>query len=356
MKKAMAALVVLAMVAVTAVAQDVERQRDRGRRDNRRGRGPSISRLVEELKQQLQFDDEQLAQIDELVAAHEERMQENRAQWREVQTARDAGDEDRAAELREQLRAQRGERGQGIEALLDKIEPILHEEQREAFQQIRARMSQQRDRGDRDLMRQIARELPDAVEMTDEQRAEFEALLTEQRAIMRERMRDQRPPRREGDDAEQTPRRGRADVATMYDKFFEQVAEILNEDQLGLLADYRARIEAERRSGRQGTDDVRAVLSAAKRVRGLSSDQKDSLREIETKAMQSYRELRRDAEGQAQLAAEVKAKIVKLLDDDQNQEFERNLDRLQSRERRGEREPRGRRDRESRDRDRPEKP
>jgi len=356
MKKSMAAGVVLVTLTAMAFAQDAGQRREGGRRAGRQGRGPSLSQMIERLNEQLSFDEEQLAQIDKIVAAHEESEQEVRAQWQELRAAMEAGDEQRAAELREQLRQQRGERGRAIEAVFDKIEPLLREDQLETFRELRERMSQRRGPGDRGGMRQMIRELPDAVKMTDEQRQEFEELLNERRAMMRERMRERRQPG-EGDDIEPGERRGRPDFAAMYDELFEQVAEILNEDQLKLLADYRARIEEERRrSGRQESDDVRTILSAAKRIQDLSSEQKESVREIEREALRSSRELRRDREGLAFLAAEVKADIIKLLNEKQAEEFQRNLERLQPRGRRGERGARGQREREQLGRDRPEEP
>lgn len=356
MNRGMVTMVVLVTLAAAAVAQDVERRREGGRWGGRQRGGPSIAQIIERLNEQLNFTDEQVAQIDEIVAAHEQRMQENRARWREVRAAMEAGDEERAAELREQFRQQRGQRGRAVAAVFDEIEPLLHEDQLEAFQQLRERMAQRRGPGDREHMRQMMRELPDAVNMTDEQREQYEELLNERRGMMRQRMRERWRPE-DGGDVERAERRGPPDFAGLQDEFFEQVARILNEDQLKLLADYRARIgEERRRSARRESDDVRTVLSAAKRVRDLSSEQKDSLRDIERDAMRSYRELRRDREGLALLAAEVKAEIVKLLGEEQTEEFKRNLERLQSRGRWGERGGRGQGDRGRPGRDRGDRP
>jgi hypothetical protein len=357
MRKVAMALIVLTVLAVTAVGQEVERRRGGpGRWHGRRAPGPAVSWIVDRMAEELNFDDEQMAQIDEIVAAHEERMQETRARWQELRAAVEAGDEERAAELREQLRQQRGERGRAIEAVFDEIEPLLREEQLEGFQQFRERGSRRRGPGDRGRMRQMLRELPDAVEMTEEQRGQYEELLAEQRQRMRERW-QQRRQRGEGNEAERAARRGPPDFAALQDEFFEQVAQILNEEQLPLLAEYRARIEtAGRRSRSAETDDVRMVVSAAKRVRDLSTEQKDALREVEREAMRSYGELRRDREGLALLAAEVKARIVKLLGKEQVEQFERNLDRLKARDRRGERGGRGHRARERMGRDREDPP
>jgi hypothetical protein len=357
MRKGIVATVALGMLAVTVLGQDAERRRgDRERRGDRRGRGPSINQMVDRMAEELKFDEEQMAQIEEIVAAAEQRQQDQRAQWREVRTAMEEGDEERAAELREQLRREGGGRGAAMQTVFNEIEMLLHEDQFEAFDQMRERMSQRRGRGGRDMTRRMVRELPDAVQMTEEQREEFQALLEERRAMMRERMQERRQ-RDDGVDAERGERgerRGPPDFAAMSDELFEQVAEILNEDQLELLAEYRARVESERRGrGSRESDDLQTVLSAARRIRGLDSDQKDAVREIERDAMRLSRELRReDTEGRALLAAEVKAKIARLLDEEQAEEFERNLERLKSRGSRGQRErgePRERRERRERD-------
>jgi hypothetical protein len=361
MKKCVWANLVVVVLAVTALGQEIERRwadQERGR--GGRGRGPMIGRMIDRLAEELDFDDEQMAQIDEIVAAHEQRMQETHAQWQEVRAATEAGDEERAAELREQLRQRFGERGEAMRAVLDEIEPLLREDQLEQFQQWRERMSQRMGPGGRDNMRRIARELPDAVNMTEEQREEFEELLNEQRAMMQERMHERMQERRqrgeggEGDRAERRGRRGRPGSPEMREDFFEQVAEILNEDQLELLADYRAQIEPERpdRDPRQ-SDDLRNVLSAAKRIQDLSGEQKEALWDLERDAMRSSRELgRRDREGQALLAAGVKKEIEKLLDEQQTEEFQQNLERQKPRGRRGDRGDRWDRGRRDRDRQR----
>ena len=86
----------------------------------------------------------------------------------------------------------------------------------------------------------------------------------------------------------------------MSDEFFEQVAAILNEDQLEALAEYRAKMAAGA-TDRETTegDDVRTVIQAVRRISDLSSDQKQAIRELERDTMRASRELSsRDKEGQ----------------------------------------------------------
>jgi len=339
MKRTIARIVVLMTFVGTATAQEVGQRRDGDHGRGVRGRGPSIRRIVDRRSEQIEFDAEQTARIDEIVAAHEERMEELRAQRREVRAAMEAGDEERAAELREQFLQQREEGGGPIQALFDEIAPVLHEDQREAFRQFRDDFAQRQFPGERGRMRQMFRDLPDALNMTEDQRREFGELLATQREMMRERVRQRRQQGEEGR-LEESGRPARPDFDAMRDEMFEQVAEILNDDQLELLAEYWVSADwAGRTSEQQESDDLRLVLLAAKRVRGLSREQHEAWRQITRDAMRSSRDLRRtDRNGKATLAAAVKAKVVDLLEESQREEFEQNLERLKSRQKGGQRE------------------
>jgi hypothetical protein len=185
--------------------------------------------------------------------------------------------------------------------------------------------------------------------MTEDQRKKFEQLLAGRRERMRERMRERRR-QGEAEGFEVSERRGPRDFAAMQDELFREAAEILNEDQLELLAEYWVPIGSERGvSEGQKADDFRVVLSAAKRLRDLSSDQKQACREITREAMRSFRDLRRtDKAGKAALDAEVKSKVLRLLDEQQREKFEQDLERLKSHKKRAQRERRARRDRSAR--------
>jgi|GEM_PF-3723746 len=350
MKKSALIIAILALVTASAWAQDAERRR--GNQERRRGgrdRGPAINRVVDRLAEQLDFDDEQLRLVKEVAAAYEEREQQERQQRREDREAGRVG-ESRSEGDRESGRRRGGRGGENIQSFMDEIEPILHEDQLEALQQIRERMSQRRGADGRDAMRRMTRELPDAVEMTDEQREGFQELLDEQRELMRERRQQRRARNETGDaepgetgDVERDRRRGRPDPAAMIDEFFEQTAELLNEEQLVLLADYRVQMESRMRERESPqSDDLQTILSAVKRVKDLEDEQKQALRDIERDAMRSSRKLERtDKDGKAILAAEAKKQIEKLLNAEQTEEFRRNIESLKSKSRRGER---GRRD------------
>lgn len=299
-----------------------------------RGWGPGawLGQMVERLDQELVFDEEQRAQVGLIVAAQEERMQTMRAQWQEVRDGMEAGDEARAAELREQLRAQGGGPGRGMEEMFGQIEAVLREDQLVTFRQMQTRMQEMRERGRE--MWQTVRELPDAVGMTDEQRVAYDALLRERWQAMREQMRQRWE---QGADAGpwEPP-----DWAALEDEFYGQVAGMLNEGQQQLLSDYRGQVGGEALPvERQAVDDLRKVLQAMKRIRGLSTEQRESLREIERSAQRSYADVRRDQERAAQLAADVKAQIIKVLDPTQAEGFQRMVERLHGRSGPGERRP-----------------
>jgi hypothetical protein len=138
----------------------------------------------------------------------------------------------------------------------------------------------------------------------------------------------------------------------LVEGLFEDLEDILTEEQLARLAEFRKSLDGPAGPGKRGeAGSVRDVLRAVKRLK-LNSDQKEELREIERDAIRAYREIsRKDREEQATLAREVKAEIMEILDEDQGQEFEQQLRRVvggrrgerDQRRERGERRDRGRR-------------
>lgn len=333
----------LGLVATAAFAQDQPGQRGPGGGEGWRGRGggwrgPRLERVAERLRTELALDETQQTHVDQLVAAHEQRMQEMRGKWRELREAEESGDEARANVLREEMRANRpGPGGGPLQELFDQIEPILREDQLEAFHQMREQFpppEQMRQRWQG--MREMIRGLPDAVQMTEAQRTEYEALLQERREMMMERFRQRR------ESGEEPGNWQPPEPAQAMDEFFGDVSELLNKDQLALLEQYRTEYEAGAQAGRQTGPDVRTLFSAAKRISKLDRTQEAELRKMEREAMRLSRELgRADREGQAMIVADAKDQIIKLLEPAQVEEFERNLERLQNRggrERRGDRE------------------
>ena len=116
-----------------------QRRGDQRRGDQRRGdqrRGPRFGALMQRMPDQLELDDEQRAQFEDIVAEHRERMGEARQRggemreiFREMQAAREAGDDERVEELRAQMRERRGGGGRFMEEFFDDVEGILREDQ-----------------------------------------------------------------------------------------------------------------------------------------------------------------------------------------------------------------------------------
>ncbi len=315
-------------------------------RGERPDRGAWADRMYERIADELELDDEQRRQFDEITAAQRQRMREGQERWMEVRRAEREGDEERAAQLRAEL-GERPRPGGGMSEMLEELEPILREDQIARLWEIQDRM--ERGRGDRERYGRMIRELPDELGLDEGQREEFQEILTAQREQMRERWSQQRPlmeQMREAQEAGDQERveelrrqleESRPDPATMFDGFFEDLAEILTEEQQQRLAKYREQMETGGRGERGGADDVRDVLRAAKRLR-LSSEQKDELRDIERGAIREYRQIgRRDQKGQADLAAAVRKEVAEMLDAEQVKQFEQQLQRLGGRSRRGER-------------------
>lgn len=365
-------LIISLALALPAMAQD-ERERDRGdrqERGQRRDRGDrgdrqergqrregrsfggdrrgGTERMAQRLVESLDLDDQQREQFEEILAGQRERNEEQRQIWSEIREANQDGDERRAAELREELRAQGGERrGNPMSGILNELEPILREDQMEAFKQLRERMGGMGGmggRGGRDGQgRGRNRGLDNLIEeldLTDEQQREWEGIRNEQRdrgrtswEELRPLMDEMREARESGDDERlaeirakfaemRSGNRGSGDDARL-----EALEKILDDEQRRILAEYRER--SDRRGGRDDRNrapDSRAIIQAAKRL-DLDANQKEELRDIEQEAGREQRRVRRDREAAAELAETVKRDIMDLLDDDQKRAFERQLTR-----------------------------
>ncbi len=109
---------------------DQRRQRMEREREQRRQYREMIEKMPEELK----LDDSQREEFERLVEQRRDRMrarfQEMRPLWREMQSAREAGDDARVEELQQQMAGMRPDREQATEQLLKEIrEKILKEDQ-----------------------------------------------------------------------------------------------------------------------------------------------------------------------------------------------------------------------------------
>lgn len=334
------------------------RDRDGGARGER-GRfdsGELMQRMAARVSEELELDDAQRAQLDEIVAKQRQELQASRERFGKLREAREAGDTETVERLEAEIQQQRrpGRGNDPLSQFGEQIRPILREDQLVKFDEMRARMQSQdgrrgRGRGGDDATGRLARELPDALKLDDAQREEFSALLDAEREKRSEQMRplfeEMRAAREEGDDAKVEELRAKLERSRPNEdeglaRLFKSVEKLLHDDQKTLLSDFRKDFEEQRQGERALGDDVRNVLRAAKRLR-LSDEQSTQLRDIERSAQRDAREVKRDdKDAQTEIATRVRAEIEKILTQEQQEDFERGLERGGER-RRGERGERG---------------
>lgn len=367
-------------LAIFCLALPAQAQRERaaggqerpGMRQGRRmAGGPgqmSPGALARRLAQELELTDEQREEYAEIVASYRQKWEELRGRGqemrelaREFREARESGNTERAEDIRRQMEEFRGGGEEVMLGFLDQVETILDEQQVQRLSQFRERMQRAREDGQRRAnMRRLIQRLPDELELSEEQRAEFQEILAAQReqfGQQRERWRELRPlmeelreARAAGDqervaelERELEEKRPRMPGS---EELLEQIEQILTAEQKVKLAELRAELER----SRQRELDARRILDTARRL-DLNKEQRERLKEISREAMTVRGRVRMDAEARAELAKSVKRQILEMLDADQAAQFESLLERG-SRGERLERE-RGRRG-EGRGADRPE--
>jgi Spy/CpxP family protein refolding chaperone len=136
---------------VRPILTDEQRARLDEFRESWRARGRGMAEefgrwreMIRQVRSELQLTDEQNARLDELLAeqraAMAARREELRPLWEELRAARRAGDEQRVAELEEQLR-QQGPLMGNVEELFQKFEPALTDEQKEKLAELKERFT-----------------------------------------------------------------------------------------------------------------------------------------------------------------------------------------------------------------------
>ncbi len=299
------------------------------------------TRMFERIARRLDLDEDQRAQFDELTKTQRAEMREMGARWRELRQAQRDGDTERVAQLRAEMPAWNGP-GSGLAETLDKLEPILRPEQVERLWEIEDQM--QRRQRMRAQYRAVTRDLPDQLNLDDQQRQEFDDLLKSQRETMRQRWTEMRPLMRKlrdaidaGDDEQIEELRAQIDAARpdpdqMFAEFFDKLASHLDDDQIAKLKEFRQQWTPP--AGDHVSLDnltIREVFRAVKQLR-LDRDQKAQIRDIQREALGKYRKIgRRDHEGQARLADDVRKQIAELLDDEQLDRFDAQLRRYAKR-------------------------
>lgn len=105
------------------------------RMQERRRQGEMYRRIMTELPEELGLDDAQREQWDEILASRREqrrqRWEEMRPVWEEMRTAEEAGDEQRLAELRQQLEGARPDPQEMFATFFEQLEGMLRDDQKE---------------------------------------------------------------------------------------------------------------------------------------------------------------------------------------------------------------------------------
>ena len=341
-------LIGLIVLSGAAFGQDGERGGRRGGGDrggwDRGGRGgwdrgARTDRFLDQLRDEVGFDDAQLASAREILTANQGDTEDGRARWEEMREAMQNGDRELAGELREHMMAQRGEREAAMETALDEIGATLTDDQASDFTTFREGMNRRRDEGRRrGEMYRAVYTLPETLNMSDDQRDEFRGIIAERRESMRQRWQD-RAAAEESAESDGQPRdrsRGRPEMGFFDEEFFTAVDELLDDGQREQFAQIRAEFEggarspgADRRRDARREPDLRTMLEASRRVPDLTSDQRGELKQISGEAMRAFRELRGDSdkEGMALLTSQTKAEIEKVLTDEQAEVFNARLSR-----------------------------
>jgi Spy/CpxP family protein refolding chaperone len=345
-------LAVLAL-AVPAVAQQggrPERPEPPERPGLRQGHpglgGVPLRMLAHRLARELELTDAQREQYDQIVAKYEAQTREQHGQrddMRELaeqyREARRSGDQQRAEEIRARMQEMGGGRGQVFGEFLTEVEKILDKEQLPKLNAFRERLEERGDAARRAAeLRDLVERLPDELQLNEQQRATFDALVAEQRKLAHQQIQDWQQARpalaEELREAREAGDEGRvAELLAQLEAerpappdpedLLDQLEPSLTAEQKAKLAKLRA--ELVEFSGRP-VGDVETILRAAKRL-DLSDQQEEQLKAIIRDARAAERDAPRDPQARAERAKLVKKQVLAVLNADQAAEFERLLAR-----------------------------
>ncbi len=329
------------LMALAAAAQDGQRPPER-RKALRGQRGHDQSRIYDRIRKELDLSAEQQEQYDEIVARHRGKgkdlgMGNMRKIMKEMREARQAGDEQRVAELREKMREAR--RASSMEAFLDEVEQILNDEQRAKLAEIRERITARR--GGRGPVAQLKR-LRSELKLSEDQAQQYDELLEQLEEDLKKsrtggedvaEIIEQIREAAEAGDHERVrelrkqlpdPRRRSDELVT---RFLEEVESFLEPEQQKVLQRFRRQMHRGRQSG-----DVRAWFRFVRGL-GLDSDQREQLRELEREAAKQMRRARGQRGDTGAAAEEIKQQIRELLNDEQLARFDSWLEKQESKDR-----------------------
>ncbi len=356
----LAVLVLVATAATCAWAQsDHPREARRRARSGRRlpqieSQAPASKgqRLAKWLSRQLKLTAEQQKKVEKIVREVVELYRDPQAkamraeQLRaELDEAQDAGDPQRAEELRRAL--QRLDSNRPMSEVLSRIRPILTDEQRERLDQITHRGKTRAPAIVRPGSSPLARmkQLRKRLKLNPDQDEVFDRLLTQlSEQLKRPELSQERilqiveelqQATEAGDEARVAELREQLSSAReearqrAIEQFYSQLLPVLTDEQRQIVERHRKRSQ---QPGR--TIDARRLLSIARRV-GLDPDQRRALHEIERDTRQALREAGRDRDAREKVAKQVEKKIRELLNDEQTARFDELLERYRSDRRTG---------------------
>lgn len=294
-------------------------------------------RMLDRVAGSLELSEEQRAEFEEITGRHRERMQEAWPLSRELRRAQRDGDTQRAEELRAQLQELGVEPQESLGQAMDELESILEGEQTERYSEMRRTM--ERRNQSREFYREAESELPDALNMDQAQRTQYNDRLRDLREAWRAQSdvtrairREMREAREAGDETrleelQMELEMSQRDPADQRAEFLDDLKGMLREDQRPLLQRFYPNVGV---VGTTRHDDVRNILRAALRT-GLDRAQRAKWRVIMREAMKSIHQLRtKGKDAESAIAVETRGKVEGLLTDVQRARFEKELKRLRS--------------------------
>jgi len=322
----------------TDVTERMQRRREAFEARRAQGGGPGgmrgPGRMIDRVAEDLKLSDEQRASAEEIAGRLRERMEQVAPIERDLRRARREGDTKRVEELEAQMQALGTNSQESMGQAMDELGSILDEGQSERFSEMRQGM--ERWRQARDFNQAAEYEIPNALGLDEQQRTQYEDYLRSNRRAQREQWQQMRSIRREMRDAQEAGDQERVDALQLElemiqqdpsdqrSEFLDGLHGMLRADQVQALERFYPNVAV---AGADRTYDVHTILRAALRA-GLDKDQRAQWRVIMREAMQSTHELRRkDKDAEAAIAADTRAKIEALLNDAQQQRFEKALKR-----------------------------
>lgn len=317
---------------------------------------PDARNFVRDLQTDLKLNDAQRPQFERLAADYTKALEALRRESGgdgqrlrdQIESARRSGDTAKAEQLQAQAREALRKAGELRKNFLDGVEQILDDEQKKILQTYRVPRERRGRGGEPGGPRRgwdhWVGTLPDELELTSEQRQQFDELVAKNNAALDRHREEVRPlvealraAREAGDSDRVRELRKQIEEARAHvggpDALLREIDTILTPAQREKLASLPKPGEGRGRDGM----DPRRVLAVADRL-DLTPEQNDKLREIGRsfrestgKPSQNPDELKAQADA---LIAEIKA----LLTAEQTAEFDRLLSRA---DRRGPRGPRG---------------